>query len=98
MKMIPLAEFQRITQLSDRAIVWLLNNREIEMEVDPKRGLLIAPDSATTRTLIDALSSSEHSLAQAKRALIVERLASIVDDGLDDIVDAAIARLISKQG
>ena len=98
MKMIPLAEFQRITQLSDRAIVWLLNHREIEMEVDPKRGLLIAPDSAATKTLIGALSSSEHSLAQAKRALIVEKLASIVDDGLDDIVDAALARLISNQG
>lgn len=96
MKMIPLSEFQRITQLSDKAIVWLINQQEIEMQVDSKRGLLISPESATTRSLVNAITSSEQSATQAKKALIIEKLASIIDDGLDDIVDAALVRLLSK--
>ncbi|RIL05622.1 MAG: hypothetical protein DCC75_11530 [Proteobacteria bacterium] len=93
MSRVNLRDFQRLTQLSDSSLLWLLQNNRLKVDLDPRAGVLVSLDNQETKSLVEALKARKQNFFERKPKILKERLASIVADHLDDILDEAIERL-----
>jgi len=93
MSRVNLRDFQRLTQLSDSSLLWLLQNNRLKVDLDPRAGLLVSLDNQETKSLVEALKARKQNFFERRPKILKERLASIVADHLDDILDEAIERL-----
>jgi len=90
---IPLAEFRRLSGLTDSAVVWLLEHNKVPLAYTPEGGLMVEAGSATVEELLAAIRR-EHGAAIAQHdAVFMEQIATVVNRHLSAIVDDATARL-----
>ena len=95
MKLISLRDFQNISNLSDRALLWLLVNQRLTCQCDQSGAIMIDADSLQVKELVKAISTRSAELVTAKMPVISERFANIVARRLDDILEQALAALRS---
>ena len=92
-----LQEFQRLSGLSDKALLHLLKHNQLRCEVRDGSCLVIDIESTETKALQESILQRQHETLNSHQDLISERLGTIVRDEMQSIVDEAIARLISEQ-
>ncbi|MBX7145529.1 MAG: hypothetical protein K1X79_13850 [Oligoflexia bacterium] len=96
MKQVSLSEFQRLTALPDRAVLWLLYNNRIKCSVDASKGLLVDIDSVENADIVGALTARQESVTAQNMETLSAQVGDIIQDELDRIVDEACARLQTK--
>ncbi|RMG43704.1 MAG: hypothetical protein D6719_03200 [Candidatus Dadabacteria bacterium] len=96
MKLVNLSEFQRLTGISDRSLLWLLKNRRLICQVSDASEIMIDIESADVKKLIEAMKSTNHDFLKKRQRIITEKFARIIGEELDVIVDQAVARLKSR--
>lgn len=102
MKLVTIHTFQKITGLSDRAMLQLLERvgndpQHIYGEIHPDHGIVLDVNSVRVRDLVEALKANQQSALEAKRSVIVEKLGSIIVDEIEDIFLEATAKASAEQ-
>jgi len=93
-KLQTLEQFQRTCGLSDRVLLWLLSHGKIAVVLEPQ--IMIDVDSVENQEIIRALISSASTIDLPTEPLVQERLAAVVSEFMDSVVDEAIAIAIIK--
>ncbi|NLF24528.1 MAG: hypothetical protein GX589_02575 [Deltaproteobacteria bacterium] len=96
MSILDLSEFQTVSALSDRAMLWLLKTKPALFQLDPKRGFVLDSNNCDLQECIRAMASQEKDLLQEKRSLISERFGRIIRYHMDRILTEVIDRLKSS--
>ncbi|MCB0309782.1 MAG: hypothetical protein KDD42_01025 [Bdellovibrionales bacterium] len=97
MKLLTLEEFQKLTSISDRAIVWLLKNKKLACQINDQNELLVDIESAQIKDLVSAISARHLELMTNNRRLVSERLAKIVSSKLEEFLDQALQVVINSR-
>ncbi len=93
MSFITIKEFQRLSLLSDAAVLWLLKESKLRLILDEKRGLLIDPKSASEDLLIKSITEGKTSLIDTNEGKelvdkvcseIMKRLVNVFEDVFSD--------------
>lgn len=95
MSRITLAEFQKVTGLSDRSLGWLLKRNRLSCHLDEKRGIMVDTDCVGQAEIVRAVASSCADTFGEEEELIIERLSGIVADNLEEMCLRVLARLES---
>ena len=92
MKKINLQDFQKLSGLSDKAMLWLLINGKLPISLDSNT-ITIDPSGLDMRSLIQSIAVRVQERFSSHQALIEERLESLIAEKLEDLVEEAIARM-----
>ncbi|MFM1849037.1 MAG: hypothetical protein RL417_2511 [Pseudomonadota bacterium] len=92
---IPLAEFQRLSGLSDSAIVWLLIHNKIPLAYSPATGISVDAGHPTTADLVAAITHQHEAGLEADAPLIRERMRTLINTHLESILESALERINS---
>lgn len=93
----PLSEFQKLSGLSDSALVSLLRENRIRCHIDEKRGIMVEASERDGELLIGAMLESERRAFAENESIIVERLTGIVADELERMCLSVIERLQGRR-
>ena len=93
---ISLKEFQRVTGISDRALVWLLHHNSLPLSVSEK-GITVQGDKLEIDRIIDAIVAKREGVRNNEKALLVERAASTICSKLDELLAEAISELPKQE-
>lgn len=102
MKLVPISSFQKITGISDRAMLQLLERvgkdaTQVYAEMSETQGLLLDVDSLKVRDLVEAIRQKQDKELSQKRAVIVEKLGAIVVEEIESIFLEASARASAER-
>ena len=92
---VPLAEFQRLTGLSDAAIVWLLSHNKIPLAYDTESGVRVDVAHASTRSMVEAMVQAHDELLVAEEPLLMGRITALINTHMESIIETARARIAS---
>ncbi len=98
MKLVKLAQFQDLLALSDKALMYLLRENRLKLSFDPAQGILVNIEDLDMKDLVEAIASLKRDLLRDNSELIAERLASIVGNKLERLVEEALAISTSQSG
>lgn len=98
MSYVSLEDFQKLTGISDSALLWLLKRQNLVCEIGQSGILQIDIESAHVKSLIEALAQKQTEVLAADRDLLFERISGILLTRLDDIVARAVVRVKSRIG
>ena len=93
---ISLGEFQRLTRLTDDAMMWLLRNKKIPLLISNDE-IQIEVKLLQERVIIDALLQAGKEEAHIEDQLVVERITSLLGDKIELAIEEAFA-LLAKSG
>ena len=96
--MITLEEFQKLSGLSDSSLVWLLTHNQLACSVSEESGIMVDPESTSVKTLIRSLRDKKTEVLAGKERVIIERLARIVGEQLEEVAHEAIATFLAERG
>ena len=96
MTLVTLTEFQRITGLSDQALLWLLKDNQLECSIDEENGLMIDIESTNTTELIKAVALKHEQVLERHKRIVSERFARIISEQMEEIARDVIARIESS--
>ena len=91
MSALRIRDFQRLTGLSDSAVLSLLSANDLNYEIDPDGFISIEADSVEIRQLVDAVASLQENQLSSEHGVIVEKVARVVSEEFSSIVEQAIA-------
>ena len=97
MEEMSLAEFQRVTRLSDAALMWLLRSNRLPGRIDPSAGFQVALESLDIEPLISAALQSEERSSQARRSLLAARLTRVISENLEEIAQRAVTAFLGSR-
>ena len=95
MTQITLADFQRMTSLSDAACMWLLRHGRLRLKVDADQTLWVDVQGGELREMFEAISPKEKSLNPEEEDPFVERLMRLVLGEVESAVQQALVRVLS---
>lgn len=90
---ITIAEFQKLTGVSDRALIEILARNLVELRVNPETGLQLNISSCDLNTLIQSNIPTQIEDILSNRRLLLENVAEIIDEHLDDILNEALQKI-----
>jgi hypothetical protein len=90
---VPLAEFQKITRLSDSAIVWLLSHNKLSLSYAPEVGISVDVGRVDTHELVQAMADQSSELVNEEASLVREQIRTLINTHLESILNEAEARL-----
>ena len=93
MNTVTLTEFQRLTNLPDSALTYLLRMNLLPCSISPNNGIEIDVDAVPVKTLIEGLVSDSKNCFTSYRALIEEDLAQMIARRLEAIVQEAVDKI-----
>lgn len=97
MKLLRISEFQRLSGLSDRALAWLVVNNRLPCQADPKQGIMVDVESVEIGTLVSAIAARKEELLKERHSFLAERFANIIGKSLEEILDEALAAVMTSQ-
>jgi hypothetical protein len=98
MELIPLKEFQRVSGLSDGALLWLLKENRLPIRAGADGGVQIEVDGIELPRLIAALSARQQEAWQNDRRLLLEKCASLIKNSFAEVIAETIARIAPAGG
>lgn len=90
---VSLTEFQRLTGLSDSAILWLLKHNKIALAYSLDQGIRVDAGDASTRLMVEAMIHQHETLISEDESLLMERISALIRTHLESIFETAQARL-----
>jgi hypothetical protein len=90
---VPLAEFQKITRLSDSAIVWLLSHNKLSLSYAPEVGISVDLGRVDTHELVQAMADQSSELVNEEASLVREQIRTLINTHLESILNEAQERL-----
>ncbi len=96
-RFVSLQEYQRLSGLSDKALLHLLKHNLLSCSNRENSGLVVDIESTEVRALHEAILKRQQEVSLQQQDLISERVGTIVRDEMQSIIDEAIARLIAAQ-
>ena len=91
MSAIKIRDFQRLTGLSDSAILTLLAGNDLACTIDDDGYIKIDAESIEVRKLVDAAISLQEVELSKEHGVIVEKIARLIGDQFSSIVEEAVA-------
>ncbi|MBX7139305.1 MAG: hypothetical protein K1X83_15125 [Oligoflexia bacterium] len=91
MKLLKLADFQNLSGLSDRALMWLLKNQKLACQCSAAGEILVDADSAEMQEIVTALKQQSREIGVRRASLIKEKLGQLVSQRVERVIDEAIA-------
>ena len=91
MSAIKIRDFQRLTGLSDSAVLTLLAGNDLACSVDDDGYIQIDAESVEVRALIDAAVALQEAELGKEHGVIVEKIARLIGDQFSSIVEEAVA-------
>lgn len=91
--LVSLAEFQRLTGLSDSAVLWLLKHNKLPLAYTSELGLRVDSAHASTRTMVESMVREHDELLTADSSLLMARITALINTHLESILETAQARL-----
>jgi len=96
MTLITLAEFRRLTHISDSSLIKLLESNQLPCTHDHGRGILIDIESLPVQELANKISTLHQQIIKEDGDLLEEKIARIVSEFFGEILDDAIEDLTIK--
>lgn len=94
-RLVSLQEFQKLTGLSDKALVYLLKQNLLRCSVSDQSLLMVDLESVEIQHLQAAILERHGEVLNLNSTVISETLGTIVRDHLDVIVNEALGRFLS---
>lgn len=94
MKLIRLAEFQDLLNLSDRALTCLLRENKLKMSINQQTGLLIDIEDVQVDQLVQAIIHLRTDMLGQNSELIAERLAALIGRNLECLIEEALSSTV----
>jgi|GEM_PF-3478697 len=91
-----LGEFQKLTGISDAALLWLLKNNKLRCQVDSKKGLIVCPENLELQNLVEAVARRKQKVLAKHEKLLIEKMARIIRENFEAITEEAIARVTAR--
>lgn len=93
MKLIHLSEFKRLADVPDSALVALLASDQLPISIDANNRLMIDVDSVATQSIVAAIANERSKTVSEQELLIAERVARIVGEEFEAVIDQALSNL-----
>lgn len=97
MKQLTLSDFQKLTGLSDAALLYLLKENKLACETNRDGALLVDVSTVQIKELIQALTKRQSEALEVEREVIKERIARIASEELGSIIDRAITIYLGER-
>lgn len=98
MSHLTLAEFQRLTHVSDAAMMWLLRHEAIPCSTDERGRVIINTTEVDIEALLQPYRERKKEYFQTRRAVLERRFARIVGVHLQEIILEAKRRTCMEAG
>lgn len=95
MKLIKLAEFQDLLDLSDSAMVCLLRENKLKFSLSQDQGLMIDIEEVQINQLVQAIITLRAELLNQNSELIAEKMAALVGKNLERLIEEALASTVA---
>ena len=96
MKYLSLSEFKNLTQLTDAALVYLLEENRLDLQLGNDGTLQINVDSVDTTEIAQAIAQEYDSLLDDHKEILREKLATMLGEELDQLLDSALGQVLGK--
>ena len=96
MSAIKIRDFQRLSGLSDSAVLTLLSGNDLKCEIDDEGFIKIDAESIEVRQLIEAALNHQQEELAKEHGVIVEKVARVIGEQFGAIVEEAVAQV--RQG
>lgn len=97
MKLVSLEQFQRLTALSDKSLVWLLTKNLLPCQSKPGEGLQVDLESVEIAKLQEAILARQAAALEERSPEISEQLGNIVRDELEILVNEALGKYLGEE-
>lgn len=91
-----LDEFQRLTGVSDAALLWALKNNLFALSYSAENGLSVDIDSVDVKDLVRALASKKEEILAQESGVLTEKITNIISNNLEQLVDRALTQIAFK--
>lgn len=96
MSLVSLFEFQKLTLLSDEAVLWLLKHNRLSCSLDSDGSILIDTSAVTTKSLVQAISAIRSDTLATLDSALLEKCARRFSEHLEEIALEA-ARVVTRE-
>lgn len=97
MELITISEFRHLTQLSPADVLTMLENGELKLSTSANGELLIDISSLSTAQLATRRAARAAEISSGELALLEERIASVITEKLETIVEEALELAVKWQ-
>ena len=93
---IPLGKYQRLTGLSDRALVHLLCSNKLSCRCDEEQGILVDFESVDNKELLEAVAKTHAAAVGDIEVLMAEKFGSFISEKFEEISSEAISLYLQR--
>lgn len=92
MSIISLKEFRSITKISESALVWLLENKALPIQMAPDYHITIDMSRVDIQRLVTLLNKELTQTNTEEYNLMVEEAGKVIRNEMESLIDAALSR------
>ena len=93
MKRLSLAEFQKLSGISDASLVWLLNNGKLSCFAEPGKPLEVEASGVAVATIVEAIVQARTNAIPSPDVALEERISAVIAEEMESILAEAAQRL-----